>query len=225
MSEREHGAGSGAAGEVQARRTRRRRVLAAGAAAAIAVVGVGTTAVARSSNHATHEVMAMLDFKHLDGRFRLCEGTDGTYDEENGVARGMVSGDPRLSGPFELRFDTLDRLTDEGHLGRFSGTFVVVDEATGRRKVDAKVELVQHYGLQVGTMVGQVWPTVAERGSAASGPATLAANVKIGFIETDAGWDIVGQIGGSFPSEAMPAIIQMGGRCTGSFEAYSIPLP
>lgn len=217
--------GNGSVSGRQPRRWRRRRVLAAVMATSVATVGLGATAVARSGDRSTHEVMAMLDFKHVEGRFRLCPGSDGTYDEEVGVARGIVTGDPRLSGAFEVRFQSLDRLTDEGHLGRLSGTFVVTDEATGRRKVDATLELVQQYGLQVGTLVGHVWPQPGAPGATSTGLGKLVANVKIGFVDSDAGWDIVGQIGGSFPSEAMPAIIQVGGGCTGSFETFSFALP
>ena len=61
-------------------RSGRQRVALALTVPLLVVLGLGTAAVARAGGD-TDEVLAMLDFTHVEGRFRLCDGQDGTYDE------------------------------------------------------------------------------------------------------------------------------------------------
>lgn len=187
------------------------------AIAVLVVAGLGPGTAARAGGGRgggdTDEVLATLDFTRFEGRARLCEGQDGTYDEETGVASGTSTGDPRLSGRFEMRFTSLDRLSDEGHLGTVRGRFEVFDPVTGKKKVDAAFQLVQRYGEELGLIVGKV----ADQG-------TLMANTRISFVEANGTFDIVGQIGGTSELKEMPALIQ-GGGCTGPFEPFAFDLP
>lgn len=195
------------------RRTRWLRRGALALAPALLLATAGTTVVSAGGARATDEVIATLDFKRVEGGARFCEGHDGTYDQERGAAHGTSSGDPRLSGRMVLDFVSLDRLTDAGHLGTLTGRLRVFDPGTGRKKVDARVDVVQHYGEQVGILVGEV-----------DGGSVIVGNVRIGFVEQDGQFDIVGQIGGETDRPNMPAVIQSG-RCSGPFEPYEFDLP
>lgn len=187
------------------------------------VLGLGTAALAGGGRD-TDEVLATLDFAHFEGKFRLCDGQDGTYDEERGVASGTSTGDPRLSGPFEMHFESLDRLTDEGHLGTVRGTFEVSDPDTGKKKVDAVFHLVQRYGEERGLIFGNVSDQGTGPTEETIGAGTLMANALVSFVEEDGNFDVVGQIGGTSDSTEMPALIQQGG-CTGPFEDFAFDLP
>lgn len=189
----------------------------------VAVLGIGTAALGGGGQD-TDEVLAALDFTHFEGKARFCEGQDGTYDEERGVARGTSTGDPRLSGPFEVHFNSLDRLTDDGHLGTLEGRFLVFDPATGKRKVDADVHVVQRYGEQSGLIVGKVVDPGAGPGEETMGAVALMANVRVSFVEVGGVFDVIGQIGGTSDVKTMPAVIQTGG-CTGPFESFAFELP
>lgn len=200
----------------------KRRVVAV-AVAVLSVFALGSAAFAGGGGD-TDEVLATLDFSRVQGQFRLCEGQDGTYDEEKGVASGTSTGDPRLSGRFEVHFTSLDRLTDEGHLGTVRGTFEVFDPDTGKKKVDATFHFVQRYGEERGVIVGRVVDEGTGPSEETTGAGTLVANVQISFVEEDGTFDVVGQIGGTSDSTQMPAVIQRG-HCTGPFEDFAFDLP
>lgn len=200
-----------------------RRLAVAVALPLLAVVGVGTAALAGGGGDAD-EVVAMLDFTRFEGGFRLCEGQDGTYDEEMGVASGISTGDPRLSGRFEMHFKSMDRLTDQGHLGTVSGKFEVFDPDTGTKKVDAEFHLVQRYGEQRGLIHGKVADQGTGPGEETMGTGTLVANARISFVEVNGAFDVVGQIGGTSESKDMPAVIRSG-KCSGPFEQFAFDLP
>lgn len=189
----------------------------------VAVLGFGTAAVAGAGKD-VDEVVTMLDFTRFEGRFRLCEGQDGTYDEEMGVASGVSTGDPRLSGRFEMHFKSMDRLSDEGHLGTVSGEFEVFDPDTGTKKVDAEFQLVQRYGEERGLIYGKVADQGTGPGEETTGAGTLVANTRISFVEVNGAFDVVGQIGGTSDSKDMPAVIRSG-KCSGPFERFAFDLP
>lgn len=203
--------------------TPRRTLAVAVAAALVGGLGLGRAATAGGGRD-TDEVMANLDFTHFDGGARFCDGQDGTYDEERGIASGTSTGDPRLSGRFEFHFSSLDRLTDDGHLGTLQGRFEVFDPGTGKRKVDAELHAVQRYGEELGLIVGKVVDPGSGPGEETMGAGSLTANVRVSFVEIDGAFDVIGQIGGTSDVQAMPAVIQTGG-CTGPFEPYSFDLP
>lgn len=189
----------------------------------LTVVGLGTAALAGRGAD-IDEVTATLDFAHFEGQFRFCDGPDGTYDEEMGLARGTSSGDPRLSGHFEMHFSSLDRVTDEGHLGTVAGTFRVFDPATGRTKVDARFRAVQRYGEELGLIFGNVIDGGSGPTEETTGAGELTANIRISFVEVDGAFDVLGQIGGTSTSTEIPAVIQSGG-CTGPYERFAFELP
>lgn len=195
--------------------TPRLRLVAVAAAVtgSLLVMSTGASAILASGSRNTDEVTATLDFKRVQGAARFCDGRDGTYDQERGVVSGIASGDPRLSGRIALRFRSLDRLTDEGHLGTFRGRLRVFNPSTGRMKLNSRVHLVQHYGDQVGVLVG----TTADGSS-------IVANVRIRFTEVNGNFDIVGQVGGQSDSKTMPAVVQRG-KCSGPYEPYAFDLP
>lgn len=193
---------------------RRWGVVMVAAMAALVATSLSTTALGRAGGR-TDEVMAELDFTRFDGAARFCAGEDGELDEERGVASGVSRGDARLSGRFEMHFRSLDRLAD-GHVGTVEGRFRVFDPATGQRKVEAEFHLVQSYGNQLGLIVGKVFDQ--------RGISNLMANVRVGFMEENGVFDVVGQIGGQTDLGVLPAVIQTGG-CTGPFVPYSFDLP
>ncbi len=189
----------------------------------LSVLGLGGAALAGRGAD-IDEVQATLDFARFEGKFRLCVGLDGIYDEGMGTASGISAGDSRLSGRFAMHFQSLDRLTDEGHLGTVSGRFEVFDPDTGRRKVNAEFRLVQRSGEELGLIFGNVADHGTGPGEETTGTGTLTANTRISFVEVNGAFDVIGQIGGTSDATAMPAVIQSGG-CTGPYEQFAFDLP
>lgn len=188
------------------------------------VLGLTGSALAGTFDSDTDTVLAELDFQRFEGRARFCEGSDGTYDQEMGVASGTATGDPRLTGDFELHFKSLDRLTEDGHVGTVGGTFRVTDPGTGRKKVDAEFLLVQDQGVERGLVFGKVADAGRGPSEETMGAGRLLGGFEVIFLDTPEGFDVVGRIGGEAGSLTMPAVIQQGG-CSGSYETYAFDLP
>src|SRR2546423_12808818 len=59
----------------------------------------------------SNDLEALAVISHIHGQARFCNGVDGGYGENHQIATGTVTGDPRVTGSFELR------ITEIGHFG------------------------------------------------------------------------------------------------------------
>jgi hypothetical protein len=170
------------------------------------------------------DVAAVVAITRSFGKFRLCQGEDGEYQEAQFTFSGTSAGDPRLTGQIEITGVDLFNIT-ELH-GPEYGRAVIRDAATGRKKVEGAYNVWSGPPGDVvqGTIVGRAYDD-GDGPEAMSGDGTLIANVRLTFPETPTG-PFTGNVGGVTSDSRLPAGL-WSGRCTGKWTPYdrSFDLP
>ena len=165
-------------------------------------------------------VLATVILTHFHSKSRECDGQDGHYFENHGVFYGKSTGDPRLSGDFELSL-ILDLFNITQGSGPQYGNVVIRDPVTGRKKAEG-VSSAWGINFVKGTIVG-----VARDEGGGTEETTGAGRLVAGFEYTilrDGTFAL--QIGGPAADNLMPAGI-WSGRCRGKFieEDFDFPSP
>lgn len=155
-------------------------------------------------------VAATVIITRFHSKSRECEGQDGHYFEDHGVFYGTSTGDPRLSGDFQMRL-ILDLFNVTNGGGPQYGDVVIRDPVSGRKKAQG-VSSAWGVGLVKGTIVGDVSDEGAG-GEDTSGDGKLVAGFEFTILP-DGRFAI--QIGGVSGDNTMPAGI-WSGRCHGKF--------
>lgn len=192
------------------RRLRRIVLLAPG----IVLVAAAAAIAAGDSGPQTDAVTATFTLTSAEGRFRLCDGQDGQYAEQEGTFRGTATGDSRLTGPVEFTLDrALDNL-DTGY-GPAHGRWVIRDAASGRKKAAADWSSVDAQDASYGFALG----SVSDDGAGdeeTSGTGDLFANQRVDFTQPN----LVIQLGGTWRDGRTPAL-SASGRCKSQFTKFS----
>jgi hypothetical protein len=166
------------------------------------------------------DVKSTVILTRLHSKLRECEGQDGHYFENHGVWYGNSTGDPRLSGDFELHL-VLDLFNSTEGNGPQYGKVLIRDPITGRKKVEGESSAWGSNFVK-GTIVG----VARDEGSGAeatTGAGKLVAGFEFGVLGDGS---LAIQIGGAAADNSMPAGISSG-RCRGKFieEDFYFPPP
>lgn len=164
------------------------------------------------------DVKATVILSHLHIFTRQCEGQDGHYFESHGAWSGKSTGDPRLSGDFELAF-TLDLFNITEGNGPQYGKVLIRDPVTGRKKAEGQSSAWGNNFVK-GNIVGVVRDE-GSGGEPTSGAGKLVANFEYGVLRD--GTNVI-QIGGAAADNSMPAGI-WSGRCKGKFTEADYDFP
>jgi hypothetical protein len=169
------------------------------------------------------DVQATVIMTHVHARYRACDGEDGFYFESRQtVYYGTSTGDPRLSGDFQLTA-TLDLFNVTKLNGPQYGNVVIRDPVTGRKKAEGASSAWGDAGSNFvkGTIVGFVRD---ERGGA--GPTSGSGHWVAGFefkVRPDGAFVL--QIGGMSVDNRMPGGIWSGGCPGGKFTVEEVDFP
>jgi hypothetical protein len=198
-----------------------RRRLLIGLALGALVFGVSAVAIAAKDNRPqTDPVEATHTFRHIEGKFRLCEGQDGPYIDQRITGTGTSTGDPRLTGDLEV-IGHRDITNLEKFFGTFEGRLLIRDPATGRKKVDADFQGAVAQDISQGFVHGKVLDEGVGPDEETLGAGELFANYRVTFHSSGA---ITAQLGGTTTDTRLPAVIQSG-HCTGPWEQFEFDLP
>lgn len=191
--------------------SRRRSSVAFALAVALAA---STAAIAAHKNQPdTDEVAADVVYTHVKVKHRECEGVDGPYAEEFVRASGTATGDPRLSGEFEIRIYLIVNLTNG--VGIEEGTFSIRDPDTGRLKARGRLKDAGTAEISQGVIYGRVFDEGAGPGEETQGDGQIIANFRTTFGPED----VTTQIGSEASDGRLPAVV-WSGHCTGPYEHF-----
>jgi hypothetical protein len=192
------------------------RRLSVGLALAAVVAGSATAIAGQGNRPDADEVAAEVVYTHVQGKHRECEGVDGPYAEERVRASGTSTGDPRLSGEFEIRIYLIVNLANG--VGIEEGTFRVRDLATGRLKARGKLEDAGTAEISQGVLFGRVHDDGAGPDET-RGDGQIIANFRTTFGPES----ITTQIGGTTSDGRIPAVV-WSGHCTGRYEHFEVDI-
>jgi hypothetical protein len=180
----------------------------------LVLVAAAAAIAAGDSGPQTDPVTATFTLTSGEGKFRLCDGQDGQYAEQEGTFRGTATGDARLTGPVEFTLDrALDNL-DTGY-GPAHGRWVIRDAASGQKKAASEWSSVDAQDASYGFARGATRDE-GTGGEEASGNGDLFANQRVDFTQPN----LVVHIGGEWRDSRTPALIASG-RCKGQFTKFS----
>lgn len=150
------------------------------------------------------DIEARVVITHVHGRYKECEGEDGHYFVTDHTFTGTSTGDPRLTGRFEVHLHDLFNAT-EG-LGAQTGHVVIRDAVTGTKKAEGTYSGWGPTDYVQSTLVGRV-PDEGTGAEPTRGGGNLAANWRLTY---GANGSFVGQIGGAVTDNRIPAGVYSG---------------
>src|SRR2546423_5617950 len=164
----------------------------------------------------SNDVEALAVISHVRGQVRFCNGDDGGYAENHQIATGTVTGDPRLTGSFELRITEIVHFGGGVFWTPSFGTFVIRDPSSGRTKAEGDYNAWASNDAFEGTFVGRGLNGAGQAGG------NLIANVS-NVQPEDGSYTI--HIGGPSPKETRMSAGIFDGKCSGKFTGYEGDVP
>ena len=191
-----------------------RRRVGIGAAVVLALVATAVAIAAGGNPPDTDGVAAEVVYTDVQVKHRECEGVDGPYAEEFIRATGTSTGDPRLSGKYQIRIYLLVNLSNG--VGIDEGTFTIRDPDTGRLKAAGKLkDAGEDLEITQGVLFGRIFNEGVGPDEETQGKGRIIANFRTTFGPEG----ITTQIGGVTTDGRLPAVVWRG-HCTGPYERF-----